>query len=86
MTKVRCVVDANDVLGETPLWCEASQALWWLDIDGCKVQRYEPISGNYRSFSFDARFVGSLALRENGGLLVALDLTLHTFDPVTGQW
>jgi sugar lactone lactonase YvrE len=41
-------------------------------------------SGRHEAFSFDARFVGSLALCADGKLLVALDLALHTFDPESG--
>jgi sugar lactone lactonase YvrE len=84
MSEIRCVVAANDILGETPLWCMASQSLWWLDIDGTKVQRFTPSTGRYDTFKFSAQFVGSLALRGDGSLLVALDRTLHLFNPVTG--
>jgi sugar lactone lactonase YvrE len=85
MSAVRCILAANDTLGETPLWCEATQSLWWLDIDAAKLQRYEPATGAHTSFNFDARFAGSLALRAQGGLLIALDLALHAFDPQTKQ-
>jgi sugar lactone lactonase YvrE len=84
MSEIRCVVAANDILGETPLWCTASQSLWWLDIDGTKVQRFTPATGKHDVFKFSAQYVGSLALRADGSLLVALDRTLHLFDPQSG--
>jgi len=85
MTAICPVIEAQNILGETPLWCQATQALWWLDIDSAKLHRFRPSSNQHDSFLFNARFVGSLALRAKGGLLIALDLALHTFDPETGD-
>jgi sugar lactone lactonase YvrE len=84
MSEIRCVVAANDILGETPLWCTASQSLWWLDIDGTAVQRFTPATERHDTFKFSAQYVGSLALRADGSLLVALDRALHLFDPQSG--
>lgn len=84
MTEIRCAIRAQDVLGETPLWCTQTQSLWWLDIDGTKVQRFTPATGNHDVFPLKAGYVGSLALCRDGGLLVALDRALHRFDPATG--
>lgn len=81
---LRCVVDAKNELGETPLWCERSQTLWWIDIEQPRLQSFVPANGRRTEHAFDARFLGSVALREQGGFLIALDLALHLFDPVTG--
>lgn len=86
MSPVRCVVPGRDVLGETPLWCDRTQSLLWLDIDGGRLQRFHPASGRQDSFTFDAKYVGSLALtRDSGRVLLALDLALHRFDLATGE-
>jgi sugar lactone lactonase YvrE len=82
---VRCVLPTHDLLGESPLWCAATQSLLWLDIDGGRVQRFHPASGRHDVFTFDDRYAGSLALtRTPGRVLVALDLALHRFDFATG--
>lgn len=82
---VRCAVPGHDVLGETPLWCDRTQSLLWLDIDAGKLQRFHPASGRQDAFTFDAMYVGSLALtRETSRVLLALDLGLHRFDIGTG--
>ena len=81
---IRCAYMARNVLGETPLWCGATQTIWWLDIDGCKLHGLQPDSGTHVEHSFDCRFAGSLALRAQGGLLIALDGNLFTFDPERG--
>lgn len=83
---LRCVVPGSDVLGETPLWCEQTQSVLWLDIEQARLQRFHPASGRHDVFQFDERYVGSLALlRRPGRVLLGLDLALVTFDLGTGQ-
>ena len=83
---LRCVVPGNDVLGETPLWCEQTQSVLWLDIEEARLQRFHPASGRHDVFQFDERYVGSLALlRSPGRVLLGLDLALVTFDLGTGR-
>lgn len=83
---VNCAVPGQDLLGETPLWCEQTDSLLWLDIDGGRLQRFHAATGRHDSFTFDAHFVGSLALTPvPGRVLLALDLGLHLFDMGTGE-
>lgn len=85
MTLVRAVVAAQDMLGETPLWCTATRRLWWLDVDRPAVQRLDPQTGRHDVFVLaGVGAVGSLALRRAGGLLIGRDRTLQLFDPDTG--
>lgn len=75
----------QDLLGESPLWCDRTQSLLWLDIDGGRLQRYQPATGRQDAFNFSQRYVGSLALtRHTGRVLLALDLALFEFDMATG--
>jgi len=81
-----CAVPGQDLLGETPLWCDQTQSLLWLDIDGGKLQRFHPATGRHDVFGFDARFVGCLALtRQANCVMLALDLALYLFDMGTGS-
>ena len=83
---VQCVVPSCDLLGETPLWCDRTQSLMWLDIDGGKLQRFHPSTGRHDTFTFDARHVGTVALSENTSkILLGLDLGLHLFDLGSGD-
>jgi sugar lactone lactonase YvrE len=81
MPDIRRVVASTDQLGETPLWCPRSRVVWWIDIEKPKLQSFDPRTGQHRVIAFDADFLGSIALRRQGGLLVALDRKLFTFDP-----
>lgn len=83
MSDVRRVVASTDQLGETPLWCARTGVVWWIDIEKPKLQSFDPRSGEHRVIPFDTHFLGSIALRKAGGLLVALDRSLYTFDPDT---
>ncbi|MCW6510779.1 SMP-30/gluconolactonase/LRE family protein [Lichenifustis flavocetrariae] len=82
-SEVRCVVDARNKLGEVPVWDVAEQALYWVDIEGRLLQRYEPATGAVERWHFQER-VCALALRETGGLVLALASGFAFFDPPTG--
>ena len=76
---VRCVIDAKNTVGESPVWSAAEQALYWVDILAPAVHRWQPASGERREWPLPAA-VGSIGLREGGGLVVALRSGFHLFD------
>lgn len=83
---IRCVAPSDNVLGETPLWCERTQSLLWIDIDRATLHRVHPASGRRDRFRFDAPFLGGLALgREPGCVVLALGTDLHAFDLASGD-
>jgi sugar lactone lactonase YvrE len=84
MTDVRCVLRAEAVLGEGAVWDVAGQALYWVDIKGRRVHRYDPARERDEQWPV-AEDVGSLAVRAAGGLLLALRSGFHVFDPATGR-
>ena len=69
---VSCVVDARAVVGEGPIWDVAQQVLWWTDIKGRIVHRFDPATGADRAFGMPIR-VGCMALRRNGGFVLAAE-------------
>lgn len=71
MDEVACVLDAGAVLGEGPLWCPRDEALYWVDIKQPAVHRFDPATGKVRTWEMPDE-VGSMALRERGGAIVAL--------------
>ena len=78
-----CVVEAGNVLGESPVWCDRTQRLYWVDSRGPAMQWLDPATGavGRRSLS---ETVGSIALRESAGFIVALQSGFHAFDLDTG--
>lgn len=71
-------------LGECCIWCDVSQTLWWVDVLEAALWSYREASGGIRRHPIHARRLGSIALRDRGGLLLACDDGLYAYDPVTG--
>lgn len=71
--------------GECPVWDWREQVLYWCDIDGGRVNRFDPASGHNVFVALDEQ-VGSFALTaEPGVLLVALRSGLHRLDMRNGM-
>jgi len=73
---VECVARVSNQLGETPLWCDREQKLWWVDIERPKLQALTPASGMLEEHERDCVFLGGHFLTESGRHLLAEDLTL----------
>ena len=76
--------DSIDMLGEGPLWDVAEQALYWVDSRSCIIHRLDWASGERRDWTVPA-MIGSMALREGGGAVLALQTGIHLFDFETGE-
>ncbi len=81
---VECVVDARNVTGESPVWSAREAALYWVDIPDGWIYRWNPATGERRSWQLPAS-VGSIGLRERGGLVAAMRTGFHLFDLETGK-
>jgi sugar lactone lactonase YvrE len=77
--QVDCVLDVKAPLGECPVWCTRSQALYWIDIYDGKLNRFDPSTGENRVWRF-AEPIGSFALCADDGVLVALKSGLYRYD------
>ena len=78
------VLDARAALAETPVWDDLTQTLYWVDIEGCCIHRYDPADGSDQSFLMDQR-VGSIALRQAGGLVAAMQNGFYLIDLEKGS-
>lgn len=65
------VLEAGATLGESPLWSPDEQVLYWLDIKAPALHRYDPVSRRDEAWPMPQE-IGSIALREGGGLVGAL--------------
>jgi L-arabinonolactonase len=45
MTEITCVVDSKSLLGESTYWDPTAKVLWWIDIWGPTIHRYDPATG-----------------------------------------
>ncbi len=85
MTAVDIAVSHPSLLGECPLWSPAEELLYWIDIEGRQIHRYNPATGGNDTTSVPAR-PGSIVLTEEPGvLLVAMEHELVWFRWETGE-
>jgi sugar lactone lactonase YvrE len=87
--KIECVLQCNNHLGEGPVWDVTEGRLYWVDGTGRRVGnpsiwRLDPRTGKVDNWSLD-RDVGALALRKDGGAVLALDDGFYFFDFTTGK-
>lgn len=80
--KVRCALRWCAVVGESPVWHPQEQALYWVDIQGKQIHRFDPLSSENTSFELP-EIVTCIALRAAGGLVITLRKHFATFDPAT---
>jgi sugar lactone lactonase YvrE len=70
-------------LGEGPVWVERDSALWFVDIKRQQVHRYDPASGERKSWKAPEQ-VGFVFPAERGGFVAGLQSGLYHFDERTG--
>lgn len=78
------VCDTPMLLGESPLWHADTQTLYWIDIPGKALHRFNTLSQQHTHWSLPTE-PGCIALHDNGGLVIALRSGLVHFDPSTEQ-
>lgn len=71
-------------LGESPLWHPAEQCLYWLDIPGQVLHRWEPAAQQHDHWPLPSE-TGCCAALLGGGLLLAARDGLFAFDTRDGQ-
>ena len=65
----KIVADLQNQTGEGPNWHAAEQKLYWLDIMGEKMHRYDPATGQ-SELVLDGHMIGVLTVQEDGALLL----------------
>lgn len=81
--KAEVVLECGNRLGEGPVWDDRDGVLYWVDITGAAVHRFDPARGEHRQWP-TGEHVGSLGLRESGGLVLALKNGFATLDLDSG--
>jgi len=78
------VLDARVELAEGPLWNADRGELVWVDIPGHAVHFFDPENGEDRAVDV-GRPVGAAAMRESGGMVLALSDGFGFLDDRTGE-
>jgi sugar lactone lactonase YvrE len=85
-TAATCVLPARAQLGECPLWSPTEQRLYWVDIDGRSVHRFDPATGADEHVEVPGRPASLALMRSPGALLVALEGRLGLLAFEDGAW
>lgn len=80
---VRVAVSSAALLGESPFWHPTERVLYYTDIPGHRLHRFDPVSGALAHWDFDTD-VASCAPLVDGRLLLAMRDGLWRFNPGTG--
>ena len=83
--KIECVVEAGAELGEGTIWDPKAAVLWWIDIYGPTIYRYDPARGESQSWQAP-EYLGCIGLRAAGGLVVTMASGFYFFDPASGAF
>ena len=82
MAEARLILDAQATLGEGPIWDARENILWWVDINECRLHRFDPATRINQTYEIGQR-VGTVVPRAKGGLMLAIENGFASYDPVT---
>ena len=83
MLRIETFIAEPDSLGEGPLWDVAEERLYWIDSYGPAVHRADLKGGDRKTWKLPEP-IGSMALRETGGAVLALRSGFHFLDFASG--
>jgi xylono-1,5-lactonase len=84
-TQARRVIALGAALGEGPLWVAQDQALWFVDVAGRRLHRYQPDVGNHRVWAAPEK-ISFIVPTRDGSYMAGLKSGLHRFDPLSGSF
>ena len=80
MASVEIALDTQDMVGESPFWDQQENALYWVDIIGKKISRYDPTTGDRKNWA-TVDFPTAIALRaKEPGAVLAMAGGVRLFD------
>ena len=83
----RLVLQRRSTTGESPVWCERTARLYWVDVQQPALHRFDPATGMDESWTMPA-WIGCLALgggTTEGSVLVGLRTGVYRFDLADGS-
>lgn len=60
MLIAKCLCRSNDKLGESPLWIDEEESIYWVDIENCLINKYDLRISSKKTWKFNEQ-IGSLA-------------------------
>jgi len=85
MNELEHLLAVKNELADSPLWVPAEQALYWVDIEGNCIYRFDPATGEYQTFQVDMD-VTALEQRASGGWITATKTGLAFWESRTNTF
>jgi xylono-1,5-lactonase len=85
MSQVRCVWPLGAQLGEGPIWLAGDSVLWFVDIKGRLIHRFDPATAGSESWPAPDQ-VSFVLPRTDGTFVVGLPGKLACFEPGAGSF
>jgi sugar lactone lactonase YvrE len=73
------IVSSQNIVGEGPLWNAQEKAIYWVDIDGKKIQRFFPDTQKYDVFDMPIK-ICLMAFRSKGGMILGAENGFYFWD------
>src|SRR5581483_3608232 len=80
---IECVVESRDRVGESPIWHPEEHCIYWGDIVGFRIHRFDLKSSAVKTWQFDVPVTTLALTRSDRYLLVAVGGGLVLWDPRT---
>jgi len=84
MSTAEVAVKESCVLGESPIWSVAEQALYWVDVLNPKIHRYDPATGKHDTWLVETE-IGSIGLASGNRLVAGLRMGFAMYDLGTSK-
>ena len=83
-TTAELIYQTEVICGESPVWDEVSQRLYWADVVNGNVYIFNPSDGSNKTYN-TSQVIGSITLCERGGLLLSCARGFIFLDPDTNK-
>jgi len=83
-SELQVLADSSSLLGECPLWHPEENALYWIDITGMAVRRFDPVCGDHQHWAVPSE-PGCIAWCPGSRMLVAMRSGIVILDTKTGE-
>ncbi len=83
--RAELALDARATLGECIRWDERAKLIYWIDIPGRRMHRYDPASGRDDALAL-AQEMGCFALAERGGFICGMRSGYARLDRFGGEF
>lgn len=80
MSDVKPLCPVRNRVGESPLWSGTEQALYWVDIEGRRLHRWDAATQAARHWDLPER-IGCIALHAQGGMIAGMETGIFRLRP-----